>query len=149
LRRSSRSHRVEARFEIAEVARRPIASRGEKFVEAAVVVVAAAADRGHDLCLAGLGDVGRGFVERAVESGAVLGHLAPGAIPLAEQIEQRGRILPLEAFLHVLGGDHRVVVLGDDAARYRAHLAEGSGAPRAENAQRQDEAGITEQEFGP
>ena len=49
----------------------------------------------------------------------------------AEQLEERGRVLPLEALLHVLRGDDRVVVLGDDAARHRAHLAERAGAPRA------------------
>ena len=89
------------------------------------------------------------FVERGVESRAVLGDLPPRPIVLAQQLEQRGRILPLQAFLHVLRGDDRVVVLGDDSARHRAHLAERPGAPRAEHAERQHEAGVPEQQLGP
>ena len=39
--------------------------------------------------------------------------------------------------LHVLGGDDRVVVLGDDPARHGAHLAERPRAPRAQHAERE------------
>src|ERR1700681_3912360 len=65
-----------------------------------------------------------------------------------QQLEQGGRILALQAFLHVLGRDDRVVVFGDDAARHGAHLAERAGAPRTEYAEGQHEAGVSEQQLG-
>jgi hypothetical protein len=79
----------------------------------------------------------------------VLGDLPPGAVALAEQIEERRRILPLQALLHVLRGDDGVVVLGDDAPRHGAHLVERARAPRAEQPERQDEASVAEEELGP
>ena len=99
--------------------------------------------------LAGFGDVGRGLLERRVESRAMLGNLAPRPLALAQEIEQRRGILPLEALLHVLRGDDRVVVLGDDPARHRAHLAERPGAPRAKDTERQHESRVAQQELGP
>jgi len=48
----------------------------------------------------------------------MFGGLPPCAVAFAEQIEHRGRVLSLKALFHVLRRDHRVVVLGDDAARH-------------------------------
>ena len=79
----------------------------------------------------------------------MLRRLPRGPFVLAEQREHGRRVLPLEALLHVLRGDDRVVVLGDDQPRHRAHLAERAGAPRAQQAQRQDESGVAEQQFRP
>src|SRR5713226_3450210 len=59
---------------------------------------------------------------------------------LLGQHEERRRVLPLGAFLHVLGGDDRVVILRDDPAGHRAHLVERPRAPGAEHTDRQHES---------
>jgi hypothetical protein len=77
----------------------------------------------------------------------VLGGLPPRAVVLAEQLEHGRRVLSLETFLHVLRGDDRIVVLRDDASRHGAHLAERASAPSPENAQRENESAVTEQQL--
>ncbi len=140
---------VEARLEVTEVESGSVARCAEKGVEALVVVVAAVPDRSDRFPLSWLGDVRRRLVEPRVEPQAMLRRLPRGPFMLAEQREDRCRVLALEALLHVLRGDDRVVILGNDQPRHRAHLTERAGAPRAQQAQREDEAGVAEQQLGP
>jgi len=117
----------------------------EKGVKPAVIIVAAVPDGGYRLRLAGLGDVRGRLVERRVEPEAMLRRLPRSPLVLAEQREHRRRVLAFEALFHVLRRHDRVVVFGDDQPRHRAHLAERAGAPRAQQAQRENESGIAKQ----
>ena len=78
---------------------------------------------------------------------AVLRKLGLGALALVEEKEHGGRVLPLEALLHVLRGNDRVVVVRDDAPRHSAHVAQPGGAPDAEPAERGDEDEIADEEL--
>ena len=84
----------------------------------------------HDLAFTGLGDVAARRVEAAIESRPVLPQLGPAPLVLPEQHEERRRILPLQALLHLLRRDHRIVVVGDDAARGAAEIVQAPRAPR-------------------
>ena len=99
----------------------------------------AALDVGDHLALARLGDVAGGTAERAIEARAVLPQLRPAPLGLAQQDEQRGGILALEALLHVLRGDHRVVVVGDDPSRHAASSRRCQALHAPSTDQRQDE----------
>ena len=100
-----------------------------------------------DIGFADLGDVPGGFLEGGGKPGSVFGRLAQRAFVLTQQLEYRRRVLALEAFLHVLRGDDRVVVLGDDSQRHGAHLAKRPGAPRAKHRERENESSVTEEEL--
>src|SRR5947209_12177115 len=89
----------------------------EKVVEHLVVSIAVAADCLNDFRLARLRDVVRRLLEVPVEPRAVLARLRLRALARAEQREDGSRVLPLKTLLHLLCGDHRVVVVRDDAAR--------------------------------
>ena len=97
---------------------RRAARLGDKRIEELVVRLAVRVERVDQLAFARLGDVRRRRLERVVESPPLLRELRPRVAP-PEQHEQedRGRVLPLQALLHVLRRDDRVVVLGEMISR--------------------------------
>ena len=81
------------------------------------------ADGLDQLALAWLRNVMGGFLEGSIEPLAMLMQLCPGTLVLTEQSKERCRVLPFKALLHILGGDHRVVIVGDNTPRDVAHFA--------------------------
>ena len=140
--------RAEARFEHLKVLGGTVAGRAQESVQPLEVVVTAAADCGNHVRFADLRDVALRLVERRVEARPVFRRLPNGALVLADQLEQSGRVEPFEALFHGFGRDHRIVVLGDDSAGHAAHRPECLSAPGAEHAERQHESEIPDQKLG-
>ncbi len=86
----------------------------QEAIKEPVVFIAVTADRVDDLGLAGFRNITRLFLKGRVKPPAMLKELRPRALALAEEGELRGRVLALEALLHFLRGDHRVIVVGED-----------------------------------
>jgi hypothetical protein len=61
------------------------------------------------------GDAGGRASVRGIEPRPVLAQLRFRPGPTLEKPEEASGALALEAFLHVLRGHHRIVVLGDDS----------------------------------
>ena len=78
-----------------------------------------------------LGDVSRGLPEGRVEHGAVLIELRHRAIAVPQQQKERGRVHSLQTLFHVLRGDHRIVIVRNDAPGHFTQLAQTQGAPHA------------------
>src|SRR6185369_363740 len=53
------------------------------------------------------------------------------------------RILSFQAFLHLLRGDNRVIVFGDDAPRDLTHVVQTPGTPCTQRHERYDKHPIT------
>ena len=144
------AHGIEPRLELGEIDSRgqgaPAARRVLDRRLIAITQRAEALDHGR---FARLGDVPGRAVEVSIETGPVLGQLGPGPCGLSEQEEERRRVLPLQAFLHLLGGDDRLVVVADDPARCATHVAQPPRAPAAEQRQRDDEDQQRGDEHGP
>ena len=63
-----------------------------------------------------------GFLEGGIEAITMLTQLCSRTLVLTEQRKEGARVLPFKALLHILGGNHRVIIVGDDAPRDVTHV---------------------------
>src|SRR5688500_1483000 len=103
------------------------------------------ADGLDQLTLTWLRDIVGGFLEGSIEPMAMLTQLCPGTLVLTEQSKECRRVLPFKALLHILGGDYRVIIVGDDTPRDVAHAAQVPGTPPPESHKGGNEEYISEQ----
>jgi hypothetical protein len=117
-------------------------------VKKLVIRLAVLADGLEQLSLTRFRDVVGRFLEGRIEPLAVLVRLLKGTLELTKQYEECGGVLPLKAFLHILGSHHRGIVIRYDMSRHAAHVVQTPGAPPAKHHEGGNEHDIPTQEFG-